>query len=261
MLCYGEVDTNTYSMKYSVQQLANLANVTVRTLHHYDKIGLLSPARTESNGYRVYEEAELLRLQQIMFFRELEFPLVEIKAIIESNAFDIQEALTNHRKIIAIKRKRMSDLIATIDKTLQKINTGKIMSDKELYDGFGKEEWEKYTEEAKKLWGARNVEVSIKKYKALSPEEKQKIQEDGEELLRTIVANMNKGTHSPEIQKLIAKHYKSLGVFYEPNLELYRGLADLYVDDKRFTAYFDKFHKSLAAFMHDAMIVYCEAKT
>lgn len=248
-------------MTYTVQQLANLAGVTTRTLHHYDEIGLLSPARKSSNGYRQYGEAELLKLQQIMFFRELEFPLKEIETILKNPKFDMATALSDHRKLIKIKKKRMNDLLKTIDKTLTKINHKKNMDDKELYGGFSKEEAETYAAEAKARWGHNDAyKQSQERVKKMSKEQFAQIGKEGDELQKEIVANIDKGPESPIVQKLIAKHYDNLRHFYEPNLEMYRGLADMYVSDPRFAAHFKKYHPDLPEFMRDAMHAFCDTQ-
>lgn len=246
-------------MAYTIQQLATMAGITVRALHHYDAIGLLNPSRRASNGYRTYEETDLLKLQQIMFFRELEFSLDDIKNILESKNFDMKKALSDHRKLIVIKRKRMDELLATIDKTIKKINKEKNMNDQELYDGFSQEESEAYAKEAKERWGNTDAyKQSQERVKKLSKDDWQRIRKAGDELMKAIVANMDKKPESKEVQELIAQHYDGLRTFYEPNLELYRGLADMYVADHRFAAYFEKYHKDLPLFMKKAMHAFCE---
>lgn len=249
-------------MSYSVLQLAKLAGVTVRTLHHYDRIGLLTPARKERNKYREYGEAELLKLQQIMFFRELDFPLEEIKAILSNPNFDILSALTEHRKLISLKRNRMSGLLKTIDKTIKKINKEKPMDDHELYGGFSKEKAEEYATEAKERWGHTDVyKQSQERAKKLTKEDWARMSEESDAILKAIVANMDKGPKSTEVQEQIAKHYNSLRAFYEPNVDLYRGLADMYVADERFAANYEKYHKDLPQFMRDAMHAYADANS
>src|SRR5262245_10280245 len=104
--------------RYTVKELARLSGVSVRTLHHYDQIGLLKPAEVGLNGYRYYGREELLRLQQILFHRELEFPLEAIKAVLEQPQFDRVEALRRHRKTLTAKAGRYRKLIATLDATL-----------------------------------------------------------------------------------------------------------------------------------------------
>ena len=247
-------------MTYTVQQLADLAGVTTRTLHHYDEIGLLSPARKSSNGYRQYGEKELLKLQQIMFFRELEFPLKEIEKILGNPRFDMATALLDHRKLIEIKKKQMNDLLKTIDKTLNKINHENSMDDKELYGGFSKEEADAYAKEAKERWGHTEAyRQSQERVKKLTKEDWARMSTETDSILTEIVRNMDKGPASPEVQAQIAKHYASLRAFYEPNLGMYRGLANMYVDDKRFAAFYEKYHKDLPVFMRDAMFAYCDA--
>lgn len=184
---------------YNVQQLATLAEVTVRTLHHYDKVGLLKPSRNEVNSYRQYNEDDLLRLQQIMFFRELEFPLTKIKEIIDDQSFDVGEALVEHRKLIELKKKRMNNLLKTIDKTIKKITNKDTMQDNELYEGFSKEEQEAWNKEAKERWGNTDqYKQSVGKYESLTKEEKLKMQKDGEVLMEDIVANMDKSRDPPQ---------------------------------------------------------------
>jgi len=249
--------------KYNVQQLATLAEVTVRTLHHYDKIGLLKPGRNEVNDYRQYDEDDLLKLQQIMFFRELEFPLTKIKDILDDQKFDVGKALIEHRKLIELKKKRMSSLLKTIDKTIKKITNKDTMQDDELYEGFSKEEQDAWNKEAKERWGNTDqYKQSVGKYESLTKEQKLQMKKDGEALMEEIVANMDKGADSPEVQALVQRHYDSLKFFYEPTLQIYRSLADMYVGyqgDERFRAYFEKHHKDLPEFMRDAIYVYCDA--
>lgn len=250
---------------YTIQQLAVLAEVTVRTLHHYDAIGLLQPSRNKSNSYRQYDEEDLLKLQQIMFFRELEFPLNKIKEIVGGRSFDVGTALIEHRKLIELKKKRMDSLLETIDKTIKKITKNCTMQDDELYEGFSKEEQEAWSKEAKERWGHTDqYKQAVGKYESLTREEKLQMKKDGEALMEEIVATMDKGPDSVEVQALVQRHYDSLKFFYEPNLEMYRGLADMYVGyqgDERFRAYFERHHKDLPEFMRDAIYVYCDRNT
>ncbi len=248
-------------MTYSIKQLADLAGITVRTLHHYDEIGLLKPARIKSNDYRQYGENELLKLQQIMFFRELEFPLAEIQEILESQNFNMPQALVDHRKLIMLKRSRLNKLVETIDQTLIKIKKNKPMNNTNLYDGFSKEEIEKYSKEAKERWGdTKAFKQSQERVKKFTKSDWERIKTEGDTILKKIVENMGKGVKSPEVQNLISRHYESLRNFYDPNPELYRGLADMYVEDKRFSASFEKYDKRLPVFMRDAIKAFCDTQ-
>lgn len=247
-------------MSYSVHQLSQLASVSVRTLHYYDEIGLLSPVRLK-NGYRQYGENELLRLQQILFFRELDFPLDEIQRIMNSRYFDMSVALQDQRKLLELKKKRLNGLIKTIDKTLNKLNNEKNMNDKELYGSFTKEEMDQYAQEAKERWGHTEAyKQSQERTKHFTKEDWKKLKEGMDVFMKKVVATMDKGPESPEFQELIDQHYKSLRTFYKPNLEMYRGLANMYVDDPRFKAFYEKYAPGLAEMMRDAMIAYCDTR-
>ena len=244
---------------YTVNQLGKLAAVSVRTLHYYDEIGLLHPSFVKANGYRFYGEKELLRLQQILFFRELEFSLLDIKDIIDAPEFDIVRALGDHKKLLAIKANRLTGLLKTIDKTIDKIKKNKPMDDKDLYNSFTKEEMEKYRAEAKERWGHTEAwKQSEERTKQMGKEGLKKVLEESSKLTREIAAHMGEDPKGIAVQRLIAKHYDGLRAFYEPNIKMYRGLAEMYVADPRFKANYENVKVGLAEFMRDAMLCYCD---
>ncbi len=244
---------------YTVNQLAKLAGVSVRTLHYYDQIGLLKPSFTKANGYRFYGEKELLRLQQILFFRELEFSLEDVKDIVDAPGFDIVLALKDHKKLLAIKVKRLTGLLTTIDNTIDKIKKNIPMDDKDLYGSFSKEEMEKYQAEAKERWGQTEAwRQSEERTKKMGKEGLKKVLEESGKLTLEIASHMGEDPKSEVVQGLIVKHYDGLRAFYEPNVEIYRGLATMYVDDPRFKANYEKVKVGLAEFMRDAMMHYCD---
>ena len=129
---------------YTVKQLAKLAGVSVRTLHYYDEIGLLKPSSVGGNGYRHYEEEALLKLQQILFYRELELSLDEIKAVVGRPDFDVLSALQSHREALQGRVERLKRLIQTVDKTINHLKGNETMNAKGLFEGFSEEEQEKY---------------------------------------------------------------------------------------------------------------------
>lgn len=246
-------------MSYTVHNLSQIANVSARTLHYYDEIGLLTPSRIEQNGYRYYEEPELLRLQQILFFRELDFPLDEIRKILDLPNFNTKQSLNDQKKLLILKQKRIEGLIDTIDKTIKKLNKKISMKDEELYDGFTKEKMDEYTKEAEQRWGHTDAyKQSAQRVKKMSKDDLKIISDRGADLMKKIVEKMSLGADHEEIQELIAEHYNNLRVFYEPNLQIYSGLADMYISDPRFSAYFTKFHPQLPQFMHEAMMIFCK---
>src|SRR5512145_2057948 len=166
---------------FTVKQLSKLAGVTPRTLHHYDAIGLLKPSRVGDNGYRYYGEESVLRLQQILFYRELGIPLEDIKKIMERRDFDVMGALRSHKEALQKQVARLNRLIHTVDNTINHLKGNTIMSEKSLFEGFSEEEQEKYAAEAEELYGAENVRASMQKWKAYSPDEKKRIMEEGGE--------------------------------------------------------------------------------
>lgn len=249
-------------MPYTVNALAKIAGVSVRTLHYYDQVGLLKPSTIQKNGYRVYEERELLLLQQILFFRELDFSVEEIKQIFSSSAFDLRQALQDHRALIELKKKRLSGLLKTIDATLKKLDQTTPMDDqdmKELYDTFGEETVKKYADEVKQRWGHTEAyKQSMERASKMTKADTEKYKQDSDRFMKKVAETMDKGATSPEFQALIAEHFESLSTWYEPNLEMYRGLAKMYVEDPRFTAYYEKYHEGLATVFSEAMLYFVE---
>ncbi|MBP9762335.1 MerR family transcriptional regulator [Patescibacteria group bacterium] len=249
-------------MPYTVNKLAKLAGISVRTLHYYDEVGLLKPSTIQKNGYRVYEERELLLLQQILFFRELDFSVEDIKRIMSAQTFDMRRALRDQRALIELKRKRLSGLMKTIDLTLQKLEQAKPMNDQdmqELYDTFGEETIKQYADEVKGRWG--NTEAykqSMERAAKMTKADYEKYKQDSDIFMKKVATTMDKGATSPEFQVLIAEHFKSLSTWYEPNYEMYRGLAKMYVDDPRFTAYYENYRVGLAKVFSQGMVHFIE---
>ena len=155
-----------------VKEVAELAGISVRTLHHYDEIGLLVPEKTTPAGYRLYSERDLEKLQQILFFRELDFPLDQIKRILDDPKFDRAEALAMHRKLLLEKRERLDRLIATIDKTMLHMKGEIRMSNKEKFEGFDFSR-NPYEQEARERWGGKAVDESKAKLGKMSKEEQE----------------------------------------------------------------------------------------
>jgi len=246
-------------MEYTIHKLAESAGVSVRTLHFYDTEGVLKPLRIGSNGYRYYGEQERLRLQQILFFRELEFPLDEIKAILDAPDFDMAEALKDQHRLLGLKRTRLGRLMKTIDETITSIKKKKTMSDSDLYGSFTKEEMEKYQEEARQKWGdTKAYKQSAERVKKMSKGDLAAIQKENEEVNRGLAAAMDKGAKSKEAQAAIARHHAGIERFYTCSPAMYRNLGKMYVDDPRFTAHYEKYRPGLAIFVRDAIVYFCD---
>ncbi len=242
---------------YTVKQLAKLAGVSVRTLHYYDEIGLLKPSSRGGNGYRHYEEEALLRLQQILFYRELDLSLAEIKAVTSRPDFDVLAALRSHKEALQGRVERLKRLLQTVDNTIDHLMKGnEDMNAKGLFEGFSEEEQERYALEAEQVYDPETVRASNRKWKAYPPVEKERILAEGKTLYTDLVAAMPKGAASAEAQALIARWHKHMQSFWDPKDVQLVGLADLYNDDSRFRANFDKMHPQLAGFMREAVKVY-----
>jgi MerR family transcriptional regulator, thiopeptide resistance regulator len=245
---------------FTVKQLSDLAGVTPRTLHHYDQIGLLKPSRVGENGYRYYGEESILRLQQILFYRELGLPLDDIKNIMGRRDFDVLAALENHKTELSKRMARLEQLSATVDNTISYLKGQKEMSKKQLFAGFSEAEQEKLAAEAEKMYDPETVRASNKKWKGYSAEQKQRIFDEGNQVYTDMIAAMPKGAASAEVQAIIERWRKHMDYFWTPNLEQLLGLVDGYVDDPSFRANFDGMHPQLAEFMREAVKVYVAGK-
>jgi len=246
---------------YTVRQLAGMAGVTVRTLHHYDAVGLLSPSTRTSAGYRLYREEDLLRLQQILFFRELDFPLEQIAAILDDPGFDRVRALESHRRLLSEQVGRLQRLLTTVDKTIARLTEGQMgLTDEELYEGFSKEQAERYRREARELYGEEVVEASEQRARQMTKAEWNTVKDEGEAVTRGLAALADRDPADPEVQALIARHYAWVATFWTPNAASYAGLGQLYTDNPEFRANYDKYRPGLADFMRAAMEVYSERK-
>ncbi len=245
---------------FTVKQLSKLAGVTPRTLHHYDDIGLLKPSRIGENGYRYYGEESLLRLQQILFYRELEMPLDEIKKIMGRPDFDLLAALQNHREALQKKAARLDQLLVTVDNTIRHIKGEELMSRKGLFKGFSEEEQDKLAQEAEQMYDPETVRESNRKWKAYSKEKKDAILAEGNAIYTDMIAAMPKGASSPEAQAIVERWRRHMDYFWTPNLDQLLGLASMYNDDPKFKANFDDMHPKLAEFMREAVTVYVNTK-
>ena len=243
---------------YTVKQLSKLAGVTPRTLHHYDEIGLLKPSRVGENGYRYYGEESVLRLQQILFYRELGMPLEDIKKIMGRRDFDVLGALYSHKEALQKQVARLNRLITTVDNTIHHLKGTTIMSEKGLFEGFSEQQQEEYAAEAEKMYDPETVRESNRKWKAYSAAQKESILAEGNAIYTDMIAVMPKGAASSQAQAIVERWRKHMDYFWTPNLDQLQAIANGYNDDPRFKANFDKMHPQLAEFFRDAVKVYVE---
>ncbi len=240
-----------------VKEVADLAGISVRTLHYYDEIGLLTPSEINDSGYRIYSERNLERLQQILFFRQLGMPLKEIKAIIESPTFNQLEALEMHREILMEKWENIRSLIQTIDKTIQ-YKKGEIeMSMEEKFSGFNFDE-NNYEEEARERWGDTAVDEANAKKDRWTKGEKQKMEKELEDTFKRLAKIRHLAPDSEEAQAAIEQWWEYLNKIGSYSLDAFKGLGEMYVADNRFTNNIDQFGEGLATFMCEAMRIFAE---
>lgn len=247
-------------MVYTIKKLATLAGVSVRTLHYYDEIGLVVPSRADQNGYRLYGRADLRRLQQVLFFRELRFPLAKIQAILARPDYDEREVLAEQRRLLEIERDRLDTLLATITKTLDD-QKGATMTDEELYGGLTKQQLDEYTAEAKERWGEDAVQRSWSLVKNWTKADWAHVSAQHDAACTKIVAHMSEGTASNGVQQGVDEHYQWLTQFGEYSYEMYRGLGAMYRDDARFAATYAKYHRDLPPFIAEAIGIYCDTRS
>jgi DNA-binding transcriptional MerR regulator len=240
----------------TIKQISQLAHVTPRTLRYYDQIGLLPPEDIGENGYRYYSDVSLLKLQQILFYRELDMPLEQIKEIMGRENYDLQEALEDHKDQLGKRIIRLQKLITTVDQTLKYIKGEEEMNNKVLFDAFNEEEQEKMEKEAMQMYDPETVKESNRKWKDYSMAEKQKIGEEGNAVYQGFVDAMSKGPGSQEAQACVQRWHDHMNYFWTPNPDQLIGLADLYNDDPRFKKNFDKVHPDLAQFVREAVMIY-----
>jgi DNA-binding transcriptional MerR regulator len=249
-------NTKTKTDFYTVKQLSDLAGVSPRTLHYYDQIGLLKPTQLGENGYRYYGEDALVRLQQILLYRQLDMPLENIKAILSRRDFDVLATLESHKEELRKRILQLERLISTVDLTINYIKGNAPMSKKQLFEGFSDEQQAEYEKEASQMYDPAVVKASNKKWKEYSAADKQRIADEANAVYQDIVLAIPKGPSSAEAQACVERWRRHMEYFWVPNDDQLIGLADLYNDDPRFKANFDKVDPRLAEFMRQAVTAY-----
>ncbi len=258
----GEQSARGVIMNYTVKKLAQLSGVSTRTLRFYDEIGLLKPAFYGANQYRYYKEEQLLMLQQILFFRELGFPLNDIQRIMNSNEFDKIESLMAHKSILQSSLERTDTLIKTIDKTILHLRGTVIMRDIEMYEGFDpvkQREHEQYLINKGTLT-QKEIDASWSKVQHWKKQDWDTVKQEGDDLNKALVLAL---THhltpdSETVQDLIQRHYSWVKNFWTPNHDTYIGLGQMYLDHQDFREFYTNYHPDLVTFLVEAMNIFAE---
>ncbi|MBM3835357.1 MAG: MerR family transcriptional regulator [Verrucomicrobia bacterium] len=249
-------------MAHTVKQLAELSGVSVRTLHFYDHVGLLKPAYYGANGYRFYEEPQLLALQQILFYRELGFELKQIKRILIRADSEKLAALESHRQVLGKNLARTRQLIATIDKTIEHLKGKKKMKSQEFFEGFDPVVQAKHEQYLIDRYGdtmKEGIAESKKKVKHWTEDDWQKSGAAFNEICLDLVSAMERelAAESAVVQKIIRRHYEWLKQFWTPNQEAYAGHSELIVDSDLRKAY-EAHHPQLPQFVAAAIKVFAK---
>lgn len=249
-------------MEYTIQGLSKLTGVSPRTLRYYDEIGLLKPARVRASGYRVYRQAEVDRLQHILFYRELGVRLESIKDILTNPTFNRVYALREHLDKLLAKKEQLDLLIANVNKTIAAMEGKMNMTDQEKFEGFKQnmidENEAKYGTEIRAKYGNQAVEESNQKISGMTSEGYAEWEKLNADVIETLKAALATGDPASELaQKAAFLHRKWLNYAWGSyTKEAHAGLAQMYVDDPRFTAYYDRDQPGTAEFLRDAILIY-----
>jgi len=241
---------------FTVGELSKLTGVTVRTLHHYDEIGLVRPSARTAAGYRLYADDDVLRLQQVLLFRELGLPLPEIAAVLDDPQYRRDDVLRRHREVLVSKRTRLDAMVAALDAALAQQEKGLAMKPedvKSLFDGFDPAQYEA---EAEERWGNTDAyKESQKRVKRYGKPEWDAIKAEGDAIYRKLADLMAAGTPAtdPVVQAAAEEHREHISRWFYPcSKEIHRGLGEMYIADPRFTANLDRYAPGFAQFLRDA---------
>lgn len=245
-----------FKMK-TIKRVSDLTGVSVRMLHHYDKIGLLTPAKISDSGYRLYDQKNLIELQQILFFKELDFSLEDIKSIIKSPVFDRKKALSKQKELLILKRDRLDNLIGLIEKTLKgEIN----MSFEEFNNTEIQKLQEEYSKEVKEKYGDTSQYKEFKEKTANYSKDKwEQLYSQLNDIFKSFSEIMPKSPDCKDAQDLVAKLQKFISSnYYYCSDEMLSNLGQMYVCDDRFRKNIDKIKPGLAKYVKSAIEIYCD---
>ncbi|MEU4830319.1 MerR family transcriptional regulator [Streptosporangium sp. NPDC023615] len=253
-------------MAWSIAQVARMSGVTSRTLRHYDEIGLLTPAWVGGNGYRHYEEDQLLRLQQILLLRELDLGLTEIKEIVDRQTDPVAALREHHRRLLG-ERDRLDAVVRMVARTITELqenrergDMSKINRPENLFEGFDQA---RYGVEARERWperweGAGQQEL----LDTTTPEELDRMGREATAAMVRLAELMTAGTpvDDPAVLAELDVHHRETTRFWTPTAEEYAHLGRMQVDDERFRVNYERIAEGLAAYMRDAMVAYASAR-
>jgi DNA-binding transcriptional MerR regulator len=241
---------------YKVGEVARLAHVSVRSLHHYHEIGLLVPSGRSEGGYRLYTPEDLERLQQVLFYKELGFGLGEIRALVADPAFDRREALAGQRDLLARRARRLGAMLRLIDKTLAAMEGGIQMRQDEMFEVFGDFDPSEHEQEARERWGGSEAhEESTRRTQRYTKEDWSRFKSESDEVSSSLAALMDEGVEPSDQRAMDAVERHRLLIdswFYPCSREMHVQLGRMYVTDPRFRATYEKLRPGMAQYLCDA---------
>jgi DNA-binding transcriptional MerR regulator len=244
-------------MDHSVGQTARYAGVSVRTLHHYDELKLLSPSGRTRAGYRRYDDADLQRLQQILFYRELGFSLEEIATILDDPHADAMTHLRRQRELLTARIARLSDMVAAVQRAMEAQHMGISLTPEERFEVFGEHDPDQYAGEVRERWGETEAyRQSQRRAGTYTKEDWLTIKAAGADLDERFAAALREGipADSPRAMALAEEHRQYINRwFYECGYDTHRGLGDLYLADERFTERYEQIQAGLAGYLRNAI--------
>lgn len=245
----------------TVGEVSKLAGVTVRTLHHYDEIALLSPSGRSEAGYRLYDYRDLARLQEIVVWRQLGFALPEIQRLLDDPGHDRRMALTRQRALVDLELERLQATARALDRALAAHDHGTRMKEAEMFEDFDPAAYE---DEARERWGDTEAyRESARRAARYGEPEWAEIREQADEIVRDFAAALDAGEPADgERARAVAQRHREhiTRWFYPVSTDMHRNLAELYVADPRFAASYDKVAGGLAAYVHDAVVANADAQ-
>jgi DNA-binding transcriptional MerR regulator len=243
---------------YTVSEVARLANVSVRTLHHYDEIGLLVPSGRSDAGYRLYDRQDLERLQEIMLFRELEIPLPDIAVLLGGGAFDRLAALELQREMLAAKSVRTAALITSVERAINAERTGVRMTKDEMFEVFGDFDPAEYEDEVKERWGDTDAyRESARRTKRYTKADWERFKAEQEAVGAKMIALFDEGASPDDPRAMDVAEESRLQIdawFYPCSREMHCGLGEMYLADPRFAANYEKMRPGMTQWWHDAIV-------
>lgn len=253
-------------MYYKVKEVSDLVGLSVRMLHHYDKIGLLKPDHMTEAGYRQYSDDDLIGLQQILFLRELDFSLDQIKDMMAKPDYNRVDLLEKQQGLLEMKVDRLLRIIDTIKVTKERVKKGETMTNKERFDSFDQSDIEahkkKYAKEVEERWGnTKAYKQSAQRTAKYGPEDYKRIQEETDRIYDELVSLMDQEVSHERVQVLVDQLRQGISKnFYDCDLVTFAGLGEMYVADPRFTKNLDAYGQGFAAYLSKAIAYYTANK-